>query len=120
MSLLSSAPMKLANLARSVRAAFRCRSPWWNGLRSLDSWKVSQSGCRYFRSTLPRDRLLWFMALLLDFIWFRADVRLDLQGIGELVHLVVKPDDRQHLPEAFRIESQFLHGGRVAVDAIAA
>src|SRR5262249_29885809 len=48
----------------------------------------------------------------------RVHVRLDLQGVGQFVHLVEEPDDRQQFAIRLAVQPQPLHGGRVAVDSI--
>jgi len=50
----------------------------------------------------------------------RKDVRLDLVGIGELVHLVEKTNHSQDFPQSFLVQAELLDGGSVAIDAIAA
>jgi hypothetical protein len=43
----------------------------------------------------------------------RQNVRLDLVGVGQLVHLVVKTDDREDLAQGFVVQAEFLDRRRV-------
>src|SRR5262249_25625415 len=76
----------------------RSRAGRWSSFNSIMACSFLSPGPR------QRERL-------------RLDVRLDLQGVGELVHLVVQPDHRQHLAVRLGVQPELLRRRGVAVDA---
>jgi hypothetical protein len=43
-----------------------------------------------------------------------------LISVGEAIHLIEKPDHREHFSEAFNVKSQPLHGGGVRINSVGA
>jgi hypothetical protein len=59
-----------------------------------------------------------FESLVISLPSARQHIRFNLIRIGEAIHLVEQANHSQHFAQAFVVQPQPLHGGRVRVDSV--